>query len=857
MRREFLIRISGIPWVFGSAPTYTPAAGYTYVPCILPGTIEESADEWDLRGGTPSPGSLTFSMVDDTLAGTYPDGFLSYLFAFGRSTILSTHLMQELAWGIIGNPISVVDTTLFPAAGILYLGLETMVYTGKAAALFTGVTRAQYNTIGLYHPIEGITDPEYYGNPQFTDWPTVWRGRFVTMQTYEVNERGEATTGTTDRWRGYLDDFTYNDDGTIQISASSLLMAVADNLVGDSVRKAWLKTTADDVAPGVYSAGFWYFDKEFLINAYSVGVATYTWVVGPGIYYSPYDLWDSAGLMTAGIPVTMTGTLSDDGAVIMKFEAGGQSVQITADSDILEALGFDSGGQFFLDANATLEASRPLAKAFYSPGTTVLFVDEPAPFTRNVYGSGGYILPCVAVKCSTSSGEWVNFWRLVALNDYDGDGTADGLNVKQTTTPGQTKFTPRATWTDTTEGLEVSSAMLVNDVDAAEFCASVLVSCGGDGYNSVYDVFPDYGLCIPENYVNWNSFYRQSGGQHKRTFAVIDGIPASDLIAPDCQLLQRRLAMWQGLIYYVQIGPAPESGGRDVVVEEADCHSPAVLELDTAMALNRLTVEANYRIDDDSYQMEESVFESKEAKGRGASGVCNASITHRGLRVRNDAAIEKISTLAGDAFQVFGLGVHKITFDMALDDALLIRPVDHVLLTHSKVRNPLTGTKGVTNLRCPVWKIEHHWADASATVTLLVFPTVPRISGYAPAGQIVSYDSGTGALTLDANEYSPIWHGADASFFEAGDVVIITRASVYAESTTINTTVVSVVGNVVTVAAGLAFPGPIAIAAGDRIRYDTWLSTTVSQQEYVALADFTTGLIGGTDPPWKFGKGGS
>lgn len=90
----------------------------------------------------------------------------------GPITVLTADLTAT------GTTMTVDDTTDFASSGILHLGSETVLYSGKTSTTFTGLTRAQFGTQAQYHV--GSLDQVYevgYGGGYVADRMISLHGR--------------------------------------------------------------------------------------------------------------------------------------------------------------------------------------------------------------------------------------------------------------------------------------------------------------------------------------------------------------------------------------------------------------------------------------------------------------------------------------------------------------------------------------------------------------------------------------------------------------------------------------------------------------------------------------------------------
>jgi len=145
---------------------------------------------------------------------------------------LSTRLDADELTGT-ATSITVVNTTSWPASGILYIGLETMAYGSKTGTSFTALTRA-YGGYAYPHLANAL---QGYG--QVTDRPTQWRGRKVTLWTHLVTPCGRIVEDylcapsdyIRQEWTGFIDKAPQVVNGTMVIHCQATVRKL-DQSVG-------------------------------------------------------------------------------------------------------------------------------------------------------------------------------------------------------------------------------------------------------------------------------------------------------------------------------------------------------------------------------------------------------------------------------------------------------------------------------------------------------------------------------------------------------------------------------------------------------------------------------------------------
>lgn len=203
---RFFAQVEGVPYLFIDGPgfiapdgatawTAPTSGGQSYT--VLPHTLDVSDGIRDdgaqviRRTSKVTPGRLTLTLADNRA------GDLLSLFAQQRITGSIAQLTASLAYDTTGagSIITVDDTSTFDAAGLLYLGRETMYSGAKTSGAFgTGGTKV---VRGLFSVGDSDTQYTYRGGhataPQIiSDHVRVWYGRYVRLFAVLCGDSGNA-----------------------------------------------------------------------------------------------------------------------------------------------------------------------------------------------------------------------------------------------------------------------------------------------------------------------------------------------------------------------------------------------------------------------------------------------------------------------------------------------------------------------------------------------------------------------------------------------------------------------------------------------------------------------------------------
>lgn len=871
----FLMQISGIPWVFGNVPSYT-YSGYTYVPLLQHGGFTETADGWDLREGQASPGSAEIVLFDQRDS-VHPDGWLTWLFAsemtsHAGSTIYRSKINEELPWSSAAVAVlDVLSTTDAPASGILYRGLETLHADHVGAATeFHLVDRGQYGSPVLRHMVGGTADPDNWANPEICGHPRAWTGRYVTVHRAEVSEHGIIGSLSV-VWRGVLDGITADDKAETWTLRCSSLLSCLGGKIGLGQAYQSLTPPADETQV------FWYLDSDYATGdrfkifcsgvtlSGSVSISMRTGVLrwphayaDSGSTKTDNCIWDAEYIYNqSGVGVSLRFGNDDEGALVATFYASeANEVLLTFPLEFALALGFD-GIEVRIPAGGSISATNPLSPIFYSPTTDKLYIPDNSEFSSAITAGAD---PAVAVQMDNSADGGIVAFRVTASGTSATDG--DFLKVVPLATTAlsvsPTSSTPLAIWCSPEAIPVVVGALAPTSIEFADALRYCLASGGGATDNGDWDVFPEWGLAIPDAYINHKSFESFPADGLPRTYFAFEPVVLADFFKADFQLGACRLAMVRGKISLLPIAGIPDSE-QEIAVLEAECLDQLPrMELDPAWAIEEVVLSYNHDVQKDEFQVKGDTYLNAETGSRGGGVTATLEVESRAIRIAGDQDLSAFPAMIADLFARFGRGVFSFSLRVYLFAGYDLQAGDTIRLTHDNLRSPSMGTRGGDFL-CHLISAERDWwGDGGVTLLLLHLPIVQRDHGglYAPAARISNYNNGTGLVVCAAHAYSTSEMYEDAYWFRAGMEVRVFNSSAKDEDDYIDDTIVSVGlpgSNEVTLSPGLLFPiAGTAPGASDRIRFQPWGSQTADQQRRVSIADSADDKLDAVDPPWFF-----
>ena len=155
--------------------------------------LESIGADISRRTGVTSPGQMSLTFRDDG------SGFLVELFARALSTANTAELTENLTRNLsvgASTEINVDDHTGFDSSGLLFIGRETIHYSGKAGAAgvdarFTGLTR-NVCALGNHDVYYNQHDYKASAPRLISDNPQAWNGRYIRVFAFLIDEFGRA-----------------------------------------------------------------------------------------------------------------------------------------------------------------------------------------------------------------------------------------------------------------------------------------------------------------------------------------------------------------------------------------------------------------------------------------------------------------------------------------------------------------------------------------------------------------------------------------------------------------------------------------------------------------------------------------
>ncbi len=232
-----------------------------------------------------------------------------------------------------------------------------------------------------------------------------------------------------------------------------------------------------------------------------------------------------------------------------------------------------------------------------------------------------------------------------------------------------------------------------------------------------------------------------------------------------------------------------------------------------------------------------------------------------GAYASTTATVEAIAAdLAARVMPLFGRPLRTVTRTVHMGYFESCTPGDIALVTDGHMRNPATGTRGVTAKPALVLGSRHAWGGSGEDMfgeLDLLFLDVDRVTIYSPTADIASYAAdtpggGQSTITCTAHAHSESTEAVDASHFEAGDDVrIVQRDPASGSADTDTVSVVSVSTNDIVLddnLGGLDFVNDIYSVVSQ-----AYTDAEATQAADAYMADASDHMIEDVAPPYEYG----
>jgi hypothetical protein len=790
------------------------------------GPFEQELNPWS---DEISVSQLSFSVLNETFATT----------VFGGGGANRTLLTEDLTCSEVG--IDVKGTSKFTLGDFIYIGTETIDTGGGGAAVFAACTRGMYSPFNrgpaadyrYGHP-HMLHDVEFdvQSSPVVTDEHRVWKGKWVGLWAHRVT--GTNTWDTLAQaqlvFSGKISEIRDTASGSVVVICDDARAAIRDHVVLKNQFRAKPRE-------GIYMAagGRIRFQEKYQTNAGGAltksAIEDLTIVAaGAGAdemnagYYTLGELLDEVNAWLQ--QMQDDGDIDGKHTLSLSTDKGGVTTRLRSEyaaqqhfqraylimpKYVLDFIGWSTGhGSGSIGTWIHTYAQKSFDAEVYSPET---------PWRYKPY-QPQHQLGARTLEFQSSTGDWINErdylpepWRTAFTGSGENWGviSVNGkLALAQYVSDTEFYFLPQPILTqqfggETLQKSEMEGVRYGDDFDVeirqvvilqggiATIIQKLLASTGTSGYNSAsYDKF-SYGLgaAIPYDLIsNVGSDIgklQEQGTWSSMTVMLDKPTPLSTVIMPELFVRNATFVIKEGVLRVVRY-QHPDAVKSAWTLTEENKAAPGngydaqltTTEITDRYMRNFCVIKYN-RTGADDYRSTVNIKNQASIDDHGLSKRVTIKFPNHWANVgaAGDTALKLIADLAVVKMPVFGAPMRVVRRTISQRQFFAV-PGEIVKITDSFVRDPTTGTRGVTSQAAMILRQSHDWGGPGKTQTgevELLILSRSALKRWAPAGKVTvvgGNSSITGAvIDVDDDEYSDASEDDDWTMFADGDAVVV------------------------------------------------------------------------------------
>lgn len=750
-----------------------------------------------------------------------PDVGAAVTAALNTAPSATTWLTADMTFA--ASSATVKSTEGFPSSGYLYLDSEVIAYSGKTSTTFTGLTRGVWNTLPQAHY---VPDGAFLRYPEITTRPTVLDGRRVRLFVYG---RGDDPTGDgTQVWLGVMQGDPRMQGPSWSIMVDPISRVLDAELGGDlgdpvSVRGIYYPATS----PWVLHVGR---------AAYSSGSST---AIPIGIYSHNIRIADFFETQEAFIArvnaelATLTASWTGVSGIYCRASRDGTyhfEIQTAANPDgidlRLERLECEP---VFEAATVTTNAEAWDDAPIYTMLASTTYYVHPKPWLAAMPGAGlvprgvfgrtpGGLESDEAAAAATrppsrlylggSIGVSANTTLAVVSWDTGSDQpysilarstTNRSIDLLRAFAPARGSESDRHVYTPAT----LPQVRLGRTYDSADLpgegTANLMRSLELDALTQINTGASPAIESGDYNFTEWSAAYDGAPPYAgERYYSSLSPLKLDEIISPDLQLLGYFLAFDSSgklTVRRIRLASPTEAGVFAITKSNllTDKGMPAY-ERGAVGLFNTVVIRDGYDPQEDRYTLPPTKVRDVRAYGRNPIAR-SVLIEPKSTSVAPIAPADAVR-IADGVLGVFGNAYAYITLDVPLTAFASTTLGSTVSIATAHIPDA-TGTRGVSDLVGLVVGREIDFMGARITLTILASPQA--IAGYAPSALITDQtDNGGDEWEIELDSAYFVDGDSAENHFLAGDGVYVYRFDSLTAGT-VTGTVVSAVGNVVTV----------------------------------------------------------
>lgn len=856
----------------------------------------------------PFSGRMETSTATFVILPDHDDTFAQDVFAYDKST--GAQMELNTTAGVTGN-IVVKSATDFASSGSLYIGTERASYSAKSSTTFTITTRGTPVPFGrngsttMAHPHTILS--QYGGKtayPIVSDFPRTWIGRWVGCWVHRVVDgvldvKSEAEC----IFAGKIADIDDSETGATILSCVDVRDVVANHVV---MADQWSAQTT----PGIVLETR---DKILIRSRITTTTPSYTDQTASssaGGTYLPSgqttveelieginDWFDNIAFTggTSGYQEWAIRKDANQNRCIFRVLCSGTNVNrheitIKMTPRIAALLGFTIVGNltdFSTYVGFTMSgiASSNLVTLELAGDLHPAIADRARPKgITNVSGTfidqATSLPPAWRVRMDTeAAGEWGvfeyngQFFVGKKVSDTEINARYDDFNHyfnpvrRDAAEPGTYSGIKDDDFLRDIDNLPRIRQIIILQDDIDTLLIKMLASESGKAYNhATYDVL-DYGLGVG---IPWdllgtnlvNSAGNLAEGQVNKEVTLIIEKPTrfEDLWQSELVMRNSHLIWDEQGIRFASPTKTTSASALWTLTASNKAGEPgqgdhlSVAHISRNDMITHLKVHYN-RDPTDVYHSSFELINAQAATDHGANNPLTIKARNQAFfeGANSDEMKDLLERLSGDIIAFYSKPRLIVTRSIGYD-RFFAAPTDAVALTDNFVRDPQTGTRGVTGHPGWVTAVTRDWRTMRGTITVVLHEDANRLVLMSPALRIDSGASGNGynptgsggnpTIYVDTNEYT-VSGDADANYFTDGDEITICERSpsTTGSPTKWNRTIDTIVdSNTITLTSGLSSP-----AWDNTLEYyvisQPFASASSTQATRTFIADDSDGFI--------------
>ncbi len=886
MSLRFYVKIQGLPYLFlsGETPiaqdgtTWSALSGYTVLPNSLDAeNIEDIGCNVSRIDGGASPASMLIRLLEDrsyTLGG---------VFAWDKTDGNLCNLTDDFPYETGAGPwtLTVDDTTGWPSSGTIHLGRECMAYTSKTDTTFSINDRTKFDPVGYGDTVYRHNSNLPSAPRVAADHPRVFIGRYVQVIAHWVTADGYALDSAFDGdnsfecFRGIIKElprpghdwfsFEFEIEGIDSILRTEVgVEARQAQLVGSPLSLHSSPDLDSKLNPTRHYLVSGSTDRLHIKVTNSSGTVVLDAMGEDALSITGTDTVPPTSSVLS--EQQLFETFADNINPELSTATGGALalyIQRSKKTDTFHFRASSSSGTWLIDIDhdginsfgkllgysGQVQQEVVVGIRFaYAPIANALaaYIDASSTAIPFTYEETADLLtdmaptePGFAVIGSDDEVEIVSYQSIQDLSDTAVKGLYQMTGVRRGLMGTAARY-HTVTQQESTEGNQGADIRFGLGVEDDSFLLTILnlAQSTGDGNHGSFDLFGvNTGTPQAPGHFDEASFTAASSEltPTERTISYFLSKPealsdlAKDWLTPVGRFLFPRVDASGA--YTIGVGrnkpPIPSQSTLTLTTTQLHWSDPATYQRGADSIITGVTVYPvwDFAEEESNDDVKVSVINTDAEAEYGQRNVIEWKL--RGYVIGPGQALDLTKNWAAQLAERHGRG--RVVLELTAGrEAWFTNVGDTVALTVPEIPTP-DGGRGLVTRYGVVENIVKIYSGKQIGCILKVVVESSNFADayrpYAPSAKVASKSSNT--VTLDQNEYSET--GSDASYFQAGDKVVIHNEGDY--TTRESKTIQSISGNVVTLNSAVS----LTVGNHTAMDYDDYATTTNDQQAGAAF----------------------